>query len=244
MDREWGAPDALAFVRRTDFAPSAVAFDAAFAGGGAESSGGFGVRPRRRGGGRPPRSASACSATRSWARRTRTRTRRSPYMTWPPPLRAAARRDRRPQRGGRGRGRAPLRLRAHVTDWRELRRRPRGPAVRQLGPEQPPRRADDRRGRGGQARDLREAARPHADECYETWQRVEAAGVKHMCAFNYRFVPAVRLAREMHRGRRARRDPPLPRPLPAGVGDDRPRRPGGSTRTTRARARSATSART
>ncbi len=31
MDREWGAPDALAFIRRTDFAPSSVAFDAAFA---------------------------------------------------------------------------------------------------------------------------------------------------------------------------------------------------------------------
>jgi sugar phosphate isomerase/epimerase len=31
MDRDWGAPDALAFVRATDFAPSAVAFDAAFA---------------------------------------------------------------------------------------------------------------------------------------------------------------------------------------------------------------------
>ncbi len=30
MDRDWGAPDALAFVRRSDFAPSAVAFDAAF----------------------------------------------------------------------------------------------------------------------------------------------------------------------------------------------------------------------
>jgi sugar phosphate isomerase/epimerase len=30
MDRDWGAPDALAFVRRTDFAPSNVAFDAAF----------------------------------------------------------------------------------------------------------------------------------------------------------------------------------------------------------------------
>ncbi len=29
MDREWGAQDALAFVRRTDFAPSSVAFDAA-----------------------------------------------------------------------------------------------------------------------------------------------------------------------------------------------------------------------
>jgi sugar phosphate isomerase/epimerase len=31
MDRDWGAPDALRFVRRTDFAPSSVAFDAAFA---------------------------------------------------------------------------------------------------------------------------------------------------------------------------------------------------------------------
>ncbi|MBI4675454.1 MAG: sugar phosphate isomerase/epimerase [Chloroflexi bacterium] len=30
MEREWGVQDALAFVRRTDFAPSAVAFDAAF----------------------------------------------------------------------------------------------------------------------------------------------------------------------------------------------------------------------
>jgi len=30
MDRDWGAPDALAMVRRNDFAPSSVAFDAAF----------------------------------------------------------------------------------------------------------------------------------------------------------------------------------------------------------------------
>src|SRR5262249_19590495 len=29
MDRDWGAPDALAFVRRVDFEPSSVAFDAA-----------------------------------------------------------------------------------------------------------------------------------------------------------------------------------------------------------------------
>src|ERR671922_57076 len=32
---------------------------------------------------------------------------------------------------------------------------------------------------------------------YVTWQRVAATGVKHMCAFNYRFVPAVRLARNI-----------------------------------------------
>ena len=36
-----------------------------------------------------------------------------------------------------------------------------------------------------------------ADEAYEIWRRVAATGVKHLCAFNYRFVPAVRLAREM-----------------------------------------------
>src|SRR5947207_2391287 len=35
------------------------------------------------------------------------------------------------------------------------------------------------------------------DESYEIWQRVQATGVVHMCGFNYRFVPAVRLARQM-----------------------------------------------
>src|SRR5205823_7661353 len=29
------------------------------------------------------------------------------------------------------------------------------------------------------------------------WKRVDATGMKHLCAFNYRFVPAVRLAREL-----------------------------------------------
>jgi predicted dehydrogenase len=36
-----------------------------------------------------------------------------------------------------------------------------------------------------------------ADESHEIWRRVAATGVVHMCAFNYRFVPAIRLAREM-----------------------------------------------
>jgi predicted dehydrogenase len=36
-----------------------------------------------------------------------------------------------------------------------------------------------------------------AGESYEIWRRVEATGVKHLCAFNYRFVPASRLAREL-----------------------------------------------
>ena len=36
-----------------------------------------------------------------------------------------------------------------------------------------------------------------ADESYEMWQEAERAGVRHLCGFNYRFVPAVRLAREL-----------------------------------------------
>jgi predicted dehydrogenase len=39
-----------------------------------------------------------------------------------------------------------------------------------------------------------------ADEAYELWSRVAATGVKHLCGFNYRFVPAVRLAREIVEG--------------------------------------------
>jgi predicted dehydrogenase len=37
----------------------------------------------------------------------------------------------------------------------------------------------------------------NADEAFEVWRRVAAAGVKHQCAFNYRFVPAIRLAHQM-----------------------------------------------
>ena len=36
-----------------------------------------------------------------------------------------------------------------------------------------------------------------AAESYELWQEAERAGVRHLCGFNYRFVPAVRLAREL-----------------------------------------------
>jgi predicted dehydrogenase len=36
-----------------------------------------------------------------------------------------------------------------------------------------------------------------AEEAHEIWKRVAATGVVAMCAFNYRFVPAIRLARQM-----------------------------------------------
>jgi predicted dehydrogenase len=36
-----------------------------------------------------------------------------------------------------------------------------------------------------------------ADESYEIWKGVADTGVKHQCAFNYRFFPAIRLAKLM-----------------------------------------------
>ena len=83
-----------------------------------------------------------------------------------------------------------------------------------------------------------------ADESYEIWRKVAATGVKHLCGFNYRFVPAVRLAREMieagelgeirhFRGRYLQ-----------DWGDDPRSTRGASIRTPPAPARSATSART
>jgi len=38
---------------------------------------------------------------------------------------------------------------------------------------------------------------PTAAQSYEMWKEAERAGVRHLCGFNYRFVPAVRLAREL-----------------------------------------------
>ena len=57
-----------------------------------------------------------------------------------------------------------------------------------------------------------------AGESYEIWQRVAATGVKHLCGFNYRFVPGRPAGAGDDRRRRAGRDPALPRPLPPGLG--------------------------
>ena len=36
-----------------------------------------------------------------------------------------------------------------------------------------------------------------AEESYEIWRQVAATGVKHMTAFNYRFYPAIVLAKQL-----------------------------------------------
>ena len=80
------------------------------------------------------------------------------YMTWPPPLMPqlvsiAGRNEEAVSEAARRYGFAE-----HVTDWHALVADDRVQLFDNFGPEQPPRRAHDRRGRGRQARDLREAA--------------------------------------------------------------------------------------
>ena len=109
---------------------------------------------------RSPRSASACSATRSWARRTRTR-----YKKLSVHGLAAAARPRLVSIAGRDEAAVAEAARRYGFErardrLARARRRSRGAALRQRRPEQPARRADDRGGRGRQARVLREAARP------------------------------------------------------------------------------------
>ena len=143
---------------------------------------------------------------------------------------AAARGDRRARRRGGHRGRAPVRLRACHDRLARPGRRPGDRPLRQRRPERPPRRADDRRGRGRQARRLREAARPRRDGVLRNLAEGRADGRRAHVRVQLP-LRAGRAARPTTaRERRARGDPPLPRPVPPGVGCDRRRRRGGSRR--------------
>ena len=85
-----------------------------------------------------------------------------------------------------------------------------------------------------------------ADESYEIWKAVAETGVKHMTAFNYRFYPAIRLAKEMIDAGEPRRASTTSAAATTRSGSwiRSSRRSGGSTRRSPAPARSATSART
>ena len=97
--------------------------------------------------------------------------------------------------------------------------------------------------RGRQARALREAARAGRGRvARDVGRRPSAPASQHMCGFNYRFVPAVRRAREILE-RAASASRPFPRHVPAELGLGGPTRTSGaSTARRRGRARSATSA--
>jgi predicted dehydrogenase len=119
------------------------------------------------------------------------------YMTWPPPLMPqlvaiAGRSEEAVAEAARRYGFAE-----HVTDWRALVNDDRVQLFDNAGPNNLHAEPTIAAAEAGKHVICEKPLGRNADEAYETWQRVAAAGVKHMCAFNYRFVPAVRLARDI-----------------------------------------------
>jgi predicted dehydrogenase len=120
-----------------------------------------------------------------------------PYMTWPPPLVpelvAIAGRDE----AAVGEAARRYGFAGHVTDWHDLVGDERIGLFDNAGPNHLHAEPTIAAAEAGKHVICEKPLGRDAAESYDTWQRVEAAGVKHMCAFNYRFVPAVRLAREL-----------------------------------------------
>ena len=120
-----------------------------------------------------------------------------PYMTWPPPLTprlvSIAGRDEAAVKEAAER----YGFERFVTDWHELVADPEVELFDNSGPNNLHADPTVAAAEAGKHVFCEKPLGRTADESFEIWQRVAAAGVKHMTAFNYRFVPAVRLAREM-----------------------------------------------
>src|SRR5215217_2736114 len=119
------------------------------------------------------------------------------YMTWPPPLMPqlvaiAGRNEEAVAEAARRYGFAD-----HVTDWRALIADDRVQLFDNSGPNNLHAEPTIAAAEAGKHVICEKPLGRDAAESFDTWQRVAATGVKHMCAFNYRFVPAVRLARQL-----------------------------------------------
>jgi predicted dehydrogenase len=119
------------------------------------------------------------------------------YMTWPPPytpqlVAIAGRNEEAVTEAAARYGFAH-----HVSDWRELVADERVQLFDNSGPNNLHAEPSIAAAEAGKHVLCEKPLGRNAEEAFDTWTRVEAAGVKHMCAFNYRFVPAVRLARQM-----------------------------------------------
>ena len=119
------------------------------------------------------------------------------YMTWPPPLMPqlvsiAGRNEEAVAGAARRYG-----FTDHVTDWKKMIADPRIGVFDNSGPNNFHAEPTIAAAEAGKHVLCEKPLGRDADEAYETWQRVQATGVKAMCAFNYRFVPAVRLAKQI-----------------------------------------------
>jgi predicted dehydrogenase len=119
------------------------------------------------------------------------------YMTWPPPLRprlvAVAGRNEEAV----GEAAARYGFERATTDWREVVADPAVELFDNSGPNALHAEPTIAAAEHGKHVICEKPLGRTADEAYEIYARVAAAGVQHMCAFNYRFVPAVRLARQL-----------------------------------------------
>ena len=119
------------------------------------------------------------------------------YMAWPPPLMprlvAIAGRDEAAVADAAER----YGFDSHVTDWRQLVEDERIQLFDNSGPNNLHAEPSIAAAKAGKHVVCEKPLGRDADESYEIWKAVAATGVKHLCAFNYRFVPASRLAREL-----------------------------------------------
>jgi predicted dehydrogenase len=119
------------------------------------------------------------------------------YMAWPSPLQprlvAIAGRDEEAVSTAAER----FGFERYVTDWRELVADPDVELFDNSGPNNLHAEPTIAAAEAGKHVFCEKPLGRTADESHEMWQRVARTGVKHMTAFNYRFVPAVRLAREL-----------------------------------------------
>jgi predicted dehydrogenase len=119
------------------------------------------------------------------------------YMMWPPPLHpelisiAGRKEDAVAEAADR------FGFEGYATDWRDLVADGRIGLFDNSGPNHLHAEPTIAAAQAGKHVICEKPLGRNADEAYEIWQSVVATGVAHMCAFNYRFVPAVRLAREI-----------------------------------------------
>jgi predicted dehydrogenase len=119
------------------------------------------------------------------------------YMTWPPPLMPQLVSIAGRNEEAVGEAAARYGFEGYVTDWRALVADERIGLFDNSGPNNLHAEPSIAAAEAGKHVICEKPLGRDAAESYDAWQRVHAAGVKHMCAFNYRFVPAVRLARQI-----------------------------------------------
>jgi predicted dehydrogenase len=119
------------------------------------------------------------------------------HMSWPPPLRprlvSVAGRDEAAVREAAER----YGFEEFATDWRDLVADPRVQLFDNSGPNGLHAEPTIAAAEAGKHVLCEKPLGRDAAEALEIWRRVEATGVRHMCGFNYRFVPALRLARQL-----------------------------------------------